>query len=94
MGPVEGVFFIGGSAQFPSDGEVTVRVDQKYSHVVTEAVQTDMEEEGKGVKFMVERAGKWDELCTLNVHGPAVDLITAMSCTANMGLKMKFKLDY
>ena len=84
----EGIFEIGGLAQIPSEGEITVKMNQFGTHVVTEAIQNHMEAEGKGVKFMVERNGNWDELCTLKIEGKE-GLVTTMSCTANLGMKFK-----
>ena len=84
----QGIFEIGGSAQIPSEGEIMVQVNQRGGHVVDETTQDKLKEEGNGVKFMVERNGNWDELCTLEIN-VAVGLINAMSCTANLGMKFK-----
>ena len=63
-------------------------MNQFGGHVVTEAIQNQMEVKGKGVKFMVERHGNWDEICTLKTEVKEGS-VTKMSCTANLGMRFK-----
>ena len=54
------------------------------THAVTRAIEIQLKAAGNGVKFLVEKNGKWEELCIL-----AIKQGSTMSCTANMGIKFK-----
>ena len=74
----EGVFEIGGETRYPTGQTLTVEMIQNgNTHAVTQVIENLLKASGNSVKLLVEKNGKWDELCILKIKQGIT-----MSCTA------------